>query len=247
MRNCLRGTMRRGIQVLAERQHTDSAHPRASEDAQRCTGIQVFRENDVRIDSYPADDHACGGHTQHIPHGCRWTYSIPESQRKGILQESGGIRGMRVVPQAEDSRNQQSGHRWDDGIWLGIHDNSGETYVGTQSGVTKVRTFRRKGIEADRWNAEKLRGTKGSPWEPVPGREGAEVTSCVALPRVPTEVPPMISVPKEESERRRPRIEKAGRFSVWPDPRMRRVPGCQPRARGEESHRGLQGKNGGKT
>ena len=40
--------------------------------------------------------------------------------------------------------------RWDDGVWLGIHDNSGEVYMGTRAGVIKVRTIRRKGIKADR-------------------------------------------------------------------------------------------------
>ena len=46
--------------------------------------------------------------------------------------------------------------RWDDGVWLGVHDNSGEVYVSTRAGVIKARTIRRKGVEADRWNAELL-------------------------------------------------------------------------------------------
>ena len=44
--------------------------------------------------------------------------------------------------------------RSDDGVWLGIHDSSGEVYIGTRAGVIKVRTIRRNGIRADRWNAE---------------------------------------------------------------------------------------------
>ena len=27
--------------------------------------------------------------------------------------------------------------RWEDGVWLGIHDNSGEVYVGTSAGVSR--------------------------------------------------------------------------------------------------------------
>ena len=81
-----------------------------------------------------------------------------------------------------------------------------KVYIGTPEGILKVRTFRRKGIITDKWNQALINSVQGTPWEPVPGREGAEVASRVQLPRVPAEIPPMINVPKEEIKSRRPRI-----------------------------------------
>ena len=80
-----------------------------------------------------------------------------------------------------------------------------EIYVGMPDGVIKVRTTRRKGVEADRWNVELMQSINGTPWEFVPGREGVEVVSRLVLPRVPREVPPMIDAPTEELEWRRQR------------------------------------------
>ena len=51
--------------------------------------------------------------------------------------------------------------RWESGIWLGIREESGETFVGTKEGVIKVRTVRRKSSEQDRWNAEEYKEMKG--------------------------------------------------------------------------------------
>jgi len=49
---------------------------------------------------------------------------------------------------------------------------------------------------------------KGTPWEPVPGREGTEVRSRVALPEVAKTVPMAREFVCEERVRRRPNIEK---------------------------------------
>ena len=62
--------------------------------------------------------------------------------------------------------------RWESGIWLGIKDESGEVIIGTKEGAIKVRTIRRKGTKAERWNKEEFNAMKGTPWEPVPGGEG---------------------------------------------------------------------------
>ena len=42
--------------------------------------------------------------------------------------------------------------RWEEGIYLGVICDSGETIVGTNPGVVKARDFRRKTIYGDRWN-----------------------------------------------------------------------------------------------
>ena len=59
--------------------------------------------------------------------------------------------------------------RWSTGIWLGVHDESGELLIGTPRGATKARTFKRKSTPSDRWNYEELLNIKGTPWQPYPG------------------------------------------------------------------------------
>ena len=46
--------------------------------------------------------------------------------------------------------------RWEEGIWLGIRDKSGETYIGTELGVIKVRSVRRQGAMQARWVVDLL-------------------------------------------------------------------------------------------
>ena len=65
--------------------------------------------------------------------------------------------------------------RWESGIWLGIREESGETFIGTDLGVIEVRSVRRKALEAERWNAAAFDTMKGTPWEPEPGRPGIAV------------------------------------------------------------------------
>ena len=60
--------------------------------------------------------------------------------------------------------------RWSSGIWLGIREESGEVIVGTDKGVIKVRTIRRKGSDNERWDLVQLNEMRGTPWEPQPGR-----------------------------------------------------------------------------
>ena len=43
--------------------------------------------------------------------------------------------------------------RWENGIWLGIRDRSGEIIVGTPEGCMKVRSVRRR-PEGERWNKD---------------------------------------------------------------------------------------------
>jgi hypothetical protein len=44
--------------------------------------------------------------------------------------------------------------RWENGVFLGIRDESGEYIVGAKDGVIKVRTIRSRGSEEERWNWE---------------------------------------------------------------------------------------------
>ncbi len=53
--------------------------------------------------------------------------------------------------------------RWEDGAWLGIEMESGESIIGTARGVVKARNFRRKPEEGGRWSNDCIDGFNGVP------------------------------------------------------------------------------------
>ena len=55
------------------------------------------------------------------------------------------------------------------GLGEDMKDESGENIIGTREGIIKVRTMRRKGSSAERWEQGELDKFTGTPWEPVPG------------------------------------------------------------------------------
>ena len=115
-----------------------------------------------------------------------------------------------------------------------VRDKSGEIYIGTDTGVIKVRSVRRKGTAQARWDVELWDKVKGTPWEPVPGREGVEVMSKVELPPAPVEVPPMADVPRWEQDWRRPKIERKDVKNLGMTPGC---PGCIAANRGSAARR----------
>ena len=72
--------------------------------------------------------------------------------------------------------------RWEEGIWLGIYEVSGEHIIGTPDGCLKTKDIRRK-PESDRWKWESIADVKGTPWEPVPGHADRELKSRVFMHR----------------------------------------------------------------
>ena len=141
---------------------------------------------------------------------------------------------MRLVPEAEIGGEEQSGNAmgrrsvaWSEGQVRG-------NVLGTDAGVIKVRSIRRKGTAQARWNADVWGRVKGTPWEPVPGREGVEVMSKVELPPAPVEVPPMADGPKWEQDWRRPKIERKDVRNLGMTPGC---PGCVAANRGSAARR----------
>lgn len=65
--------------------------------------------------------------------------------------------------------------RWEEGVWLGIREESREHIVGTTEGVIKARTVSRREIDQEKWNNELFNQFQGTPWRPVPGRTGDEL------------------------------------------------------------------------
>lgn len=60
------------------------------------------------------------------------------------------------------------------GIWLGIIERIKETIIGTRNGVVKCRTTSRLS-ECDQWNKDMILQMRGSPWEPVPGKQNMNI------------------------------------------------------------------------
>ena len=54
--------------------------------------------------------------------------------------------------------------RWQEGIFLGVNDTSGEIRIGTGEGVVPARDMRRRARDEERWQADKVKGIIGVPW-----------------------------------------------------------------------------------
>ena len=65
------------------------------------------------------------------------------------------------------------------GVWLGVNERTEEMLIGTEFGVIKCRTVDRFN-EKDRWHKHNVLGMIGTPWEPVPGRNGQHIPVDVA-------------------------------------------------------------------
>ena len=90
--------------------------------------------------------------------------------------------------------------RWEEGIWLGIQEVSGEHIIGTEEGCLKTKDIRRKPQE-DWWKIENMRKMKGTPWEPIPGHPDRALKSRVIMHEEPI-LPPPQAEERQESMRR---------------------------------------------
>ena len=86
--------------------------------------------------------------------------------------------------------------RWDSGIWLGIREESGEHIIGTEDGVVKARTIRRKAITKDRWDQEMFNKIRGTPWQPIPGVAGDEIKIRVKMPDQRVQMDTKLPIPE---------------------------------------------------
>ena len=60
-------------------------------------------------------------------------------------------------------------------------DRTGETIIGTKDGVIKARDVRSM-EEKEACDIGRFNDIRGTPWEPVPGREGIEIRSRIVIP-----------------------------------------------------------------
>ena len=88
--------------------------------------------------------------------------------------------------------------RWQQGIFLGVKDNTTEKIVGNASGVFTVQSIRIKSGE-DRYNLEMLRSVTGVPWDPQATRdevqEGPRPAIMDGEPSEPLAQPVVVQAP----------------------------------------------------
>ena len=86
-------------------------------------------------------------------------------------------------------------YRWGSGVWLGTRQESGESWVGTERGVIKVRDIIRKGSHAESWNADNVKSMVGVPWRPNPERSDPEAHINIPVPSEGIRSEPVRGVP----------------------------------------------------
>ena len=71
------------------------------------------------------------------------------------------MRTLKALDSSKKPTNLEA--QWEDGVWLGLADESDEVFIGTKKGVYKTRATRRTQL-AGRWGAEQLGNMVGTPW-----------------------------------------------------------------------------------
>ena len=98
----------------------------------------------------------------------------PYERLKGKKAKMGGVEFGEGIWFKMKSKSQGIGKlatAWRDGVYLGIRTLSGEIIVGTEEGVWKARTIRRKPFES-RWCSVNSKMIGGVPWKVSPEDEG---------------------------------------------------------------------------
>ena len=101
--------------------------------------------------------------------------------------------------------------RWETGVWMGVKDNTNECIIRTSEGTVKARDFKRIAALDKRWESELIKSSKGTPWQPIPGKSDDAIPVRVRLSeeqRVILPNPEDLAAPKLEI-RRRARISRS--------------------------------------
>ncbi|MDA8582757.1 reverse transcriptase domain-containing protein [bacterium] len=120
----------------------------------------------------------------------RWAAMIPSRYlvgrdgRTAYERRRGRRCKMPVVPFGESvwfrqlkdnqKRSKKFDSEWKEGVWLGQSRSSNESLIGTGSGVIRAWSVKRR-PEGERWNAEAIRGLRGTPQQPDPSRPGMQI------------------------------------------------------------------------
>ncbi len=112
---------------------------------------------------------------------------------------------MHMYLKAQSKGKAKMDLRWGDGVWLGIREELEEHIVGTDKGVIKCRSRRIKGSDKEKWEEKLLGGVRGTPWQPIPGRDSTRIGTSVEI-REKAVVREENPEPEEEKEVTRKRL-----------------------------------------
>ena len=118
-----------------------------------------------------------------------------------------------------------------DGIWLGIVDRTEEAIIGTEHGIVKCRTVKRR-PEGQQWSREALEKTKGTVQQPVPGSHNDRIPTGIVgeddkpvrttASRAPKDVPP-----RSQPSTRLAKAPRAMKIFIKDVEKYGATPGCQ--------------------
>ena len=74
--------------------------------------------------------------------------------------------------------------KWSEGTWLGIKMESDEVIIGTDHGVFRTRSIKRKPADR-RWDSDAIRKISGTPWKPYAHTDEDRILTRTTLPRPP--------------------------------------------------------------
>ena len=74
--------------------------------------------------------------------------------RRDVAEIGESVMYIRAESVGKDKYNS----RWEEGVFIGVREESGELIIGTEKGVIKARAFRRKASEKERWSQENVKG-----------------------------------------------------------------------------------------
>ena len=70
--------------------------------------------------------------------------------------------------------------RWGDGTWLGTNARTDEALIGTQNGIVRARSVRRRS-RSEQWSYEQILSIKGNPWDPTATKEPSHQETNIDL------------------------------------------------------------------
>ena len=88
--------------------------------------------------------------------------------------------------------------RWDEGVFLGVQESSGELIVGNTDGTFRCRDYRPK-VGAERFNIDRLNEIVGVPWETVPGQSHDDTAIATHIP-IPRNAPLSPTAPSNKDK-----------------------------------------------
>ncbi len=124
-------------------------------------------------------------------------------------------------------RKEKFCSEWREGIWLGHQRSSNEALVGTNRGVVKAYSVKRR--EPDqRWSKEAILGMVGTPQQPDPTKPGTKIPIRVSFDAERGGEPVPSELPKDEAPVRRMRftpgiLEKFGYTEGCPGCKMKKA------------------------